>query len=117
MKTYTGGCHCGSVRFEVDIEELTGGMTCNCSMCSKWGSILTFVPASHFRLIQGEDNLTDYQFNKNVIHHLFCKTCGIKSFGRGVGPDGVPTVAINIRCLDDVDPKTLTLQEYDGKSV
>ena len=55
-----------------------------------------------FTLETGEDDLTDYQFNKHVIHHLFCKTCGIKSFARGNGPTG-PTVAINVRCLDGVD--------------
>lgn len=115
MKTYTGGCHCGAVRYEVDMEELTSGITCNCSMCGRAGTILTFVPASQFRLLSGEENLTDYQFNKHVIHHVFCKSCGIKSFSRGVGPDGAETVAVNVRCLDDVDLKALTLHEYDGK--
>jgi hypothetical protein len=114
MNTYTGGCHCGAVRYEVDLEELTSGVTCNCSICNKAGWILTFAPASQFRLLSGEDTLTDYQFNKKVIHHLFCKTCGIKSFGRGVGADGSPTVAINVRCLDTVDLKSLAIHEYDG---
>lgn len=112
---HTGGCHCGAVRFNVDAD-LASTISCNCSICAKSGSILTFVPASAFTLLQGEDNLTDYQFNKKVIHHLFCKTCGIRSFGRGTGPDGTPTVAVNVRCLDDIDLDTLTPHKYDGKS-
>lgn len=112
---YTGGCHCGAVRFEVDAD-LSSTITCNCSMCSKSGMILSFVPADAFTLLQGEDALTDYQFNKKVIHHLFCKVCGVRSFGRGQKQDGSPTVAINARCLDEIDADTLTPHKYDGKS-
>ncbi len=101
-QTYHGGCHCGAVRFEVALDLATTA-SCNCSICQKTGSILAFAPATDFTLIQGEGTLTDYQFNKKIIHHLFCKTCGIRSFSRGVMPDGTPTVAINVRCLDDVD--------------
>lgn len=113
---YTGGCHCGAVRFEVDAD-LSSTIICNCSLCSKAGTILSFVPAESFTLLQGEDALTDYQFNKKVIHHLFCKVCGIRAFGRGNGPDGKATVAINVRCLDNVDIDALTPHKYDGKSV
>ena len=116
MQKYTGGCHCGKVRFEVEMD-LGEVISCNCSMCSKRGSLLAFAPADSFKLISGEENLTDYQFNKKVIHHLFCKTCGILSFGRGVGPDGKATVAVNVRCLDDVDAESLKVMKYDGKSV
>ena len=72
-------------------------------------------PASAFRLEKGEDSLTDYQFGKRNIHHLFCKVCGVRSFARGQGPKG-PMVAINTRCLDDVDTNTLNVQHFDGKS-
>ena len=71
--------------------------------------------SSMYRLEKGEQNLTDYQFNKQVIHHLFCKTCGIRSFARGTSPKG-PMVAINTRCLDNVDAATLNIQHVDGKS-
>jgi hypothetical protein len=59
--------------------------------------------------------LTDYQFNKKVIHHLFCKVCGTASFGRGVGPDGSESVAVNLRCVDDLDLSTVPVMKYDGK--
>lgn len=115
-KTYTGGCHCGKVRFQVKTS-LAEVVSCNCSICSKTGSLLSFAPASEFELLSGEDNLSDYQFNKHIIHHLFCKTCGIRSFAHGVGPDGNKSFAINARCLDDVDVSTLTPMHFDGKSM
>ena len=112
---HTGGCHCGKVRYEVTTK-LDKLMSCNCSICSKKGSLLTFAPADAFTLKSGADDLGDYQFNKHVIHHLFCKTCGIASFARGKGPDGKEMVAINARCLDDVDLKSIPTTEFDGKS-
>ncbi len=117
MQTYTGRCHCGAVQYEVDIEKLTDVLSCNCSICSKRGWLLTFVPTAHFRLTLGADMLTDYQFNKKMIHHTFCKVCGTASFGRGSDGSGNEMVAINVRCLDGVDVKSLTVTEYDGKSI
>jgi hypothetical protein len=86
-------------------------------MCGRAGGLLSFVPEDKFKLDQGAENLTDYRFNKHVIHHVFCKTCGIKPFARGAGPQG-PMVAINVRCLDGVDPFALVAKakQFDGKS-
>lgn len=78
---------------------------------------MKFVPATQFTLLSGADALTDYQFNRHVIHHTFCATCGILSFASGVGPDGVETRAINVRCLDDVDLDELNTIEFEGKSL
>ncbi|MCC7197685.1 GFA family protein [Candidatus Peregrinibacteria bacterium] len=113
--TYKGGCHCGAVRYEVTTD-LSQVIYCNCSMCAKTGTWLAFVPENQFKLESGEDNLSDYQFNKKIIHHLFCKTCGIRSFGRGKGPNDTPMVAINVRCLDDIDLENLKPVFYDGKN-
>jgi hypothetical protein len=89
---------------------------CNCSHCSKKGYLLHFVPAEAFTLLQGEDALSDYQFNKHVIHHLFCKTCGIGSFARGTGPGGKQLVALNARCLDGLDLAAVPRVAVDGRS-
>ncbi len=115
-KKYSGGCHCGQVRYEATME-LTGGMECNCSICAKKGAILTFVPAEDFALKSGQDSLTDYQFGKKNIHHLFCRVCGIPSFARGTGPNGKKMCAVNVRCLDDVNVSVLPLKHVDGKSL
>lgn len=112
---HQGGCHCGAIRYEVTLA-LDKVISCNCSMCQKRGSLLTFAPASAFTLKSGEGALTEYLFNKHMIHHLFCKICGILSFARGTAPDGTDTVAINARCLDDVDLDTLTIMKFDGRS-
>lgn len=113
--THRGGCHCGAVRYQVEIDLGKPVLQCNCSICGKTGSLLSFVPASSFKLEKGESSLTDYQFGKHNIHHLFCRVCGVRSFARGQGPSG-PMAAINTRCLDDVDATTLPVQHFDGKS-
>jgi hypothetical protein len=115
-KTYTGGCHCGAVRYEVHMA-LDSAVTCNCTICQKTGTALTFAPASQFKLVSGEAVLTDYLFGRKSIHHLFCKTCGIRSFARGTMPDGSPVAAINVRCLDDVDLEAVPTKQYNGRAL
>lgn len=113
MQTYRGGCHCGAVRFSADLA-MDQVIECNCSHCSAKGFILTFT-RDGFLLEQGEDALSSYLFNKKQITHLFCRHCGVQSFARGKTPDGAPMVAINIRCLENVDPTTLTITPVNGK--
>lgn len=115
-KTYTGGCHCGRVRYEVTTD-LATVMECNCSHCSKRGLLLNFVTTDKFKSATGGDGLTDYQFNKKVIHHLLCLDCGIESYARGRKPDGQEMIAINVRCLDGVAIKSLTLTPIDGRNM
>lgn len=114
--TYSGGCHCGAVKYRV-AAKLDRAMSCNCSICSKAGTLLTFVPVAQFELLAGQDALTDYQFGKKNIHHLFCKRCGSKSFARGRAPDGSEMVAVNIRCLDGVDLGAIPVKSFDGRSL
>ena len=114
MKKYTGGCHCGKVRYEVETD-LKKVLTCNCSHCSAKGLLLNFIPAQQFRLITGEDSLTEYQFNKKMIQHLFCSICGVESFARGRGQEGKAMVALNARCFDGIDLDSLTLTPFNGK--
>jgi hypothetical protein len=114
-RRYTGGCHCGRVRYQVTTD-LAGVIECNCSICSRRGHWLTFVPADQFQLLQGQDALTDYQFNTHNIHHTFCSVCGVGAFARGTTRDGAPMAAINVRCLDDLDLATVTTTKFDGKS-
>ena len=113
---YTGSCHCGQVQFEADLD-IKQLISCNCSICSRKGSLLTFSDLEHFKLVKGEDNLQDYQFNTHTIHHLFCKTCGIGPFGRGKKPGGPEMVAINARCLENFDFSDVPVVHYDGKSL
>lgn len=115
-RTYTGGCHCGAVRFSVTMA-IEAGVACNCSICSKSATVLAFAPGSAFTLQSGQDDLVDYQFGQRRLHHLFCRRCGLRSFSRGAMPDGTPTVAINLRCVDGLDLAAIPVKAYDGKSI
>jgi len=112
---YQGSCHCGKVAFEVE-GELTGAMECNCSICTRKGSLMWFVPRDRMRLLTPESALSTYTFNKHVIQHRFCPTCGMHPFGEGVDPQGNKMAAINIRCLEDIDLAAVPVQNFDGRS-
>lgn len=113
--TYQGSCHCGNVRFRVDVD-LASPITCNCSYCSRRGSILAFTAVEDFSLEDGADSLTEYRFNTRKIEHLFCASCGMESFARGTKPDGTRMVAVNVRCLEGVDLDSIVPQKVDGRA-
>lgn len=117
LPLYTGSCHCGRVRYQVRADLSKPVIACNCSICSRSGHLLAFVPATDFTLLTSEDALTDYVFGPKRIHHLFCKTCGVRSFAKGAMPDGTEMRAINVRCLEEVDVDPLPIHRYDGKSI
>ena len=113
-KWRAGGCHCGAVRFEVLAPDAVDVTECNCSICRKTGFIHLIVDDDRFRIIQGADALTSYRFNTGVAEHLFCKTCGIKSFYHPRSrPDGW---SVNVNALDDPKALTLTLKLFDGEN-
>ena len=112
---HTGGCQCGKVRYEVDAD-LDSVFTCNCSRCERLGVTWAFGPASDFTLLEGEGETTEYLFNKGAIRHQFCKTCGIESYALGTHPEMGETFAVNVNCLDGVDPRALSPKHVDGAS-
>jgi hypothetical protein len=112
---YKGSCHCGQIAFEVDgeIAQLTD---CNCSICSRKGSLLWFVPRQQFRLLTPVENLSTYTFNKHVIQHRFCARCGVNPFAEADDPSGKSFAAINVRCLEDFDFSSIPISHFDGRS-
>ena len=112
---YRGGCQCGAVAYEVEVD-VGGAISCNCSRCKPMGFVLGFAPRSKFKLLSGEDSLTEYRFNTGKIRHLFCKTCGVESFALGETPNGDQIAAINLNCLEGVDARALNAHVVDGAS-
>ncbi len=114
-RTYEGGCHCGAVRWRATAA-IDRVISCNCSICQRTGALLAFVPVDAFTLLSGEGALTDYGFGPKRIHHLFCGRCGIRSFARATDPAGREVVALNVRCLEGVEPEAFAVHRFDGRS-
>ena len=108
QKTHHGSCHCGAVRFECELDLAKGTSKCNCAACGKARFWKAIVMAPSFRLLQGKEALSDYQFGSRTIHHLFCRHCGVKPFGNATVQElGGEFYAVNVACLDDVTPEEL----------
>nr|XP_060612829.1 centromere protein V isoform X1 [Anolis sagrei ordinatus] len=110
---HTGGCHCGAVRFEVWASDTIHVFDCNCSICVKKQNKHFIVPASHFKLLKGANNLTAYTFNTHRAQHTFCKTCGVQSFYTPrSNPDGY---GVAPHCLDEGTVSNVTVEAINGK--
>lgn len=115
MKTYTGSCHCGKVKFEIN-SNIDKVISCNCSICSKKGVLHHRVSPEQFSLLEGKEHLSLYQFDTKEARHFYCNTCGIHPFSQ---PRAAPeSYSINIRCLDDFNLKneSFELIEFDGNN-
>ena len=109
---YEGGCHCGAVRFRVDVEDHVA-LACNCSMCSKMGYLHVIVPPERFAILGGQDALTTYAFNTHVAQHMFCRTCGVHPFYR---PRSHPhDWDVNALCLDGDAAARFRVERFEGK--
>lgn len=119
MKTYQGGCHCGAVRFECELDVAAPTSRCNCSICAKGRFWKAIARADAFRVLKGMDSLSDYSFGSGAISHRFCRHCGVKPFGRGeMEAMGGVFYGVNIACLDEGSPEEFargTILYEDGR--
>jgi hypothetical protein len=114
MPTYSGSCHCGAIRFEIDTE-ISDLYTCDCSLCAKKNALMTTVHESRFKLLAGEDKLSLYQWNTRIARHYFCSVCGIYPFHRKRSmPDHY---GVNVRALDNFDATGMPVRAAEGHTM
>jgi len=114
---YKGGCHCQAIRYQIKLDQSIGSRKitlCNCSICEKFGYLHLIIPKLQFKLGSDWDLLENYQFNKKIAKHYFCKKCGVKSFYQ---PRSHPDCwSINVRCIDNFSQLKLRVNNFDGKN-
>lgn len=112
---YQGSCHCGQIAFEAE-GEIGKVMACNCSMCQRKGSLLWFIPQEKFRPLSDPKAMRTYTFNQHAIQHHFCPRCGIHPFGEGE-LNGQRMIAVNVRCLEDIEIEALEVGHFNGRAL
>ena len=112
MPRYQGGCHCGRVRFEIDVE-IDTVIDCNCSICAKKGFLHLLVDPQQMRMLSPADAVSLYQFNTKTAKHYFCPVCGISAY---YIPRSHPDkIDVNVRCLEGVELESLTIVPFNGR--
>jgi hypothetical protein len=115
VKKHAGSCHCGAVKFQVEIDA-TKGSQCNCSICAKLGATGATVKPAAFRLLTGEASLGTYEWGAKISKRFFCKNCGVYCYGAGhLAQLGGDYVSVNLNCLDDVELSALKIAYWDGR--
>ena len=107
LQTYKGSCHCGTVRFEADLDLASNSYRCNCSICRRTRFWVAVAVPPGFRLLAGEGEMTEYLFNKKKNQHFFCKRCGVRAFGVGNETPLGTMYGINIGCLEGISDEAL----------
>jgi hypothetical protein len=116
-RTYKGSCHCGNVSFSFEHEEVTAGLRCNCSICSRKGAVMSdfiIAPEDLMITLKEEGALGLYEFDSKVAHHYFCKVYGIYPFNQT--SRFAEQYRVNLGCVEDIDPLALEITVLDGKS-
>jgi hypothetical protein len=114
-KLHAGACHCGAVRYQVELDASRGGR-CNCSICTKVSQLGGMVKPEAFRLLAGKESLSQYAMAQKISLRSFCKHCGIHCFGAGhLAELGGDFVSVNMNTLDDVDPLDVSVVYWDGR--
>ena len=115
-RRFGGGCHCGAVRFEVELDLGRGGTRCNCSVCTKTSVLAQLVKPDQLRLVAGEDSLGSYEWGAKISRRYFCRSCGVHCFGRGhLAEVGGDFASVNLNCVDGVDPNSIEVVYWDGR--
>ena len=93
VRTRRGGCDCGAVRYELELDPCGSDV-------QPVPSALT-VRARRFTLLSGEESLSGHELVSPHVHHFYCELCGVCSFSRhNVELESAAFYAVDLRCLD-----------------
>lgn len=111
-----GACHCGAVRFRVQLPEgLVSARRCDCSFCRMRGAVVVTTNLGGLDILEGADRLTEYRFNTGAARHYFCSVCGIYTHHRRRSDPN--EFGVNAACLSGVSPFDFAaVPVYDGVS-
>ena len=119
-ETFAGSCHCGAIRFEVALDPAMPTRKCNCSFCMRTRFWKALARCDDFRLLDGAEQLADYQFGECHVHHSFCRRCGVHPFSRSeTGHENSDLYAISIACLESANARKLydaPVRHEDGRN-
>ena len=114
---YTGGCMCGTVRYEISGLAVSVSY-CHCSSCRRHTgapvvAMAVFKP-EQVRFTGGERNI----YNSSPgVHRAFCGACGTSLTWEGIGGDLGPIIDIHISTLDDPDQLIPELHFHHGERI
>ena len=113
---YQGSCHCGTVKFEADLDLAAGVGRCNCSVCTKIAWTAAIAKPDALTVLAGEDAVAMYEWGGKISKRYFCPRCGIHCFARGhLAELGGAYISINVNCLDGVELGALNVHYWDGR--
>jgi len=114
---YHGSCHCGAIKFDFESEEISSGLRCSCSVCSRKGAMMNpeAIPPGGLNLEANENDVGLYQFGSKVAKHYFCNNCGIYTHNEMLRMPG--HFRVNLGCIEELDSSDFEIRIFDGKNL
>lgn len=114
---YQGSCHCGAIKFSYSGEEITAGLRCTCSICSRKGAMMSpeAIPPGVLQVDANDEDLGLYQFDSGIAKHYFCRRCGIYTHNEMLRFPG--HFRVNIGCIEGLDTSDFEVTVFDGKNL
>ena len=113
---YEGSCHCGAIRFSYDGDEITKGLRCTCSICSRKGAMMSpeAIPMENLAVEADQADISLYQFGDKIAKHYFCNKCGIYTHNEMLRMPG--HMRVNLGCIENLDTSGFEVTVFDGKN-
>ena len=113
---YEGSCHCGAIKFSYDGEQISKGIRCTCSICSRKGAMMSTeaIPQENLKIQADDSDIGLYQFGNKVAKHYFCNKCGIYTYNEMLRKPGY--MRVNLGCIESLDTSDIEVLVFDGKN-
>lgn len=107
-------CHCGNVKLKIEDEAPESLTLCNCSICSKYGSIMAYFPEDKVTFDYQSDSVIKYVWGDKSLEFVNCNTCGCYVHWYDIRPDKGDQVGVNARLFSNIDINNIRVRRFDG---
>lgn len=122
MSAYSGGCHCGNIRYVYETPRAPAQWSvrrCTCTYCLRFGARYTSGADSRLAVTVLYASMAQrYEFGTRTAEFLRCARCGVMVMASSLS-DGRRIAVVNVNTLDDAE--TLPLQcsdtDFDGETL
>jgi hypothetical protein len=108
-------CHCGAVKLKIDSDLPETLLSCNCSICRRYGNLMAYYSSENVSVVAAVDAIQKYAWGDKCIAFVRCRTCGCLSHWESLDPNSTSDrMGVNARLFDNVEINKIRIRHFDG---